>query len=64
MTLSNFSPFSSYTSTVLSSAHSVTINTWHPVDHPLTPRVELSDGKSWLTQLYDLAAETPPSWLR
>jgi len=29
----------------------------HPGDHPLTPRVELRDGKSWFTQLYDLAAQ-------
>lgn len=29
----------------------------HPGDHPLTPRIELRDGKSWFTQLYDLTAE-------
>lgn len=29
----------------------------HPGDHPLTPRIELRNGESWFTQLYDLAAE-------
>jgi len=29
----------------------------HPGDHPLTPRVELRDGETWHTQLFDLAAE-------
>jgi hypothetical protein len=33
----------------------------HPGDHPLTPRVELRHGKSWFTQLFDLAADVKPT---
>jgi hypothetical protein len=28
-----------------------------PIDHPLTPRIELWEDESWFTQLYDLTAE-------